>query len=475
MHTQPQPSELMERHFPHPPTAGQKRFFALMDAFVQSRAPRETFLLKGFAGTGKTSLINVLVRVLRYFDQKSLLMSPTGRAAKVMSLYGGRKAFTIHKIIFRQVEDPITGRIRFRRQENKQKDTVYIVDEASMINDQSGEFGRGGLLFELVNFIFEQPESGNKLLLIGDTAQLPPVGQALSPALNVAVLEKDFKLKVTAHLMTDVVRQKKASGILENATAIRQTITQKKFALQLQTKGRADIFRMGTDKLEDGLRYAYSKFSDRNTVIVTRSNRSATQFNQFVRRQIRFCEAEIEAGDLIMVVRNNYFWLDSNTAAGFLANGEFAEVQKVGNEEELYGLRFADLTLQLIDYPNEPAFVAKVHLDTLHSTEPQLNADMGKKLFNDMRLDYAQIEPDERKLHKMLRDDPYLNALQIKFAYALTCHKAQGGQWDAVFVDLGYLTDEMLNVETMRWVYTALTRSTQELYLMNFPDQFFHK
>ncbi|MDW7690345.1 AAA family ATPase [Flammeovirgaceae bacterium SG7u.111] len=467
------PKDLFYRYFPHEPTPGQATLFDKLGEFiVEKKRNRLTFLLKGYAGTGKTSVISAMVKTLRHFDYKYALLAPTGRAAKVISFYAKRQAFTIHKIIYKPTEDPASGRIVFKKQPNQSKNTVFIVDEASMIDDGSDYGYRNGLLTELVSYVFEKPNSGNKLMLVGDTAQLPPVHKDISPALDVLHLEQECMLKVMPHMLTDVVRQQQASGILENATAIRLQIAKRNFQINLNTKKYKDIFRMPSQKLENGLRYTYDKYGVENTSLICRSNRSATLYNQFIRKQILYYEEELSAGDILMVVKNNYFWLDDESRAGFLANGEFAEVMRVGSVEEMGGFRFANLRLQLIDYPDETPFDAKVLLDTLHSFTPNLPMEDLNKIQEQVIEDNGPFE-NPKEVETLLRENPYINALQVKYAYSLTCHKSQGSQWKAVFVDLGYLNDEMKNVELMRWVYTAITRSTDELFLVNFEPDFF--
>ncbi len=467
-------TQLLQK-FVHIPTKGQDTLFELLEEFLFEKDKttyKSIFVLKGYAGTGKTSSVSALVNTLHYLRKKAVLLAPTGRAAKVMSAYAKRKAFTIHKVVFKQTEDPNTGRLRFVRQKNYHKNTVFIVDEASMIDNSHEVYGKAGLLEELVHFIFEDTAANNQLLLVGDAAQLPPVHQQISPALDTLFLENHFKANVQTHLLTQVVRQKEASGILDNATDLRLSIAKRKFSVQFKTKHYPDIYSMNHQKLEDGLRYAYGKFGIENTSLITRSNKNAVMYNQYIRRQLLYYENEVDAGDYLMIVRNNYFWLSPESQAGFLANGEFVEVRRVRNEEEIHGFRFADITFQLVDYPNEATFEAKVLLNPLQSSSASMSAQEMRILFNEIQKEYAHIE-DEKELNKLLKIDPYLNALQVKYAYALTCHKAQGGQWDAVFIDLGYFTEEMKNVEYLRWLYTAVTRSAKELYLINFPKEFF--
>ncbi|MEM1135980.1 MAG: AAA family ATPase [Bacteroidota bacterium] len=467
--------DFIEQRFPFTPTKGQKTLFELFEIFItNTEKNKQVFLLKGYAGTGKTSAISALVNSLRFVGKKAILLAPTGRAAKVMSYYAKRKAFTIHKVIFKQTEDPNTGRLLFRRQKNYHKNMVFIVDEASMIDNNNDVYGKNGLLDELIRYVFEDLNAGNKLILVGDTAQLPPVHLDISPALDTFYIEKTFNASVTPHLLTEVVRQKEASGILENATQLRKFIAKRDFQVNLSTRQYKDIFSMSSQKLEDGMRYAYGKFGIENACIITRSNRNAVSYNLYLRRSLLFFENEIEAGDMLMVVRNNYFWLSPDSQAGFLANGEFVEVLRERNQEVVHGFRFADLTLRLVDYPDEPEFEAKVLLDTLQSSYANLPSEDSNKLYKSVLLEYHNVE-EEKERNKLLKIDPYLNALQVKYAYALTCHKSQGGQWDAVFVDLGYLTEEMKNIELLRWLYTAITRSTKELFLINFPPEFFNE
>lgn len=467
----PNATELLRSRFPHTPTPGQEALFEKLNRFILQTDKASAFLLRGYAGTGKTSVISAVVQVLRYYEYKTFLLAPTGRAAKVMSGYAHRRAFTIHKIIYRLVEDKQGGRMRYERQRNYYKNTVFIVDESSMLSDDQ-EYRRNGLLGDLLEYIFEDPYAGNKVIFVGDNAQLPPVGASESPALQAAYLEHQFGLQVTEHLLTEVVRQAQKSGILENATFIRDQIAAKRILVRFNTKPYRDIYRMTSDRLEDGLRYAYNKFGLDGTIIICRSNRSATQFNQYIRRSILFKEEEIDAGDHLMIVKNNYFWLKEDAPAGFLANGEFVEIMRINGYDEQYGFRFADLTLRLSDYPDHPAFEAKVHLGTLGSFTPALTDEESKRLMQAVRADAENIEDAEDR-YIFVRDNPYLHALQVKFAYALTCHKAQGGQWEAVFVDMGYVTDEMMNMDFMRWVYTAITRASGELYLVNFKPEFF--
>ncbi|MBC7922356.1 MAG: AAA family ATPase [Ferruginibacter sp.] len=443
------------------------------DFLLDEERFRATFLLRGYAGTGKTTLVSALVRVVEKFRYKVVLMAPTGRAAKVMATYSNRTAHTIHKKIYRQVADAYSGHLVFQRQKNYHTGTLFIVDEASMIGDES-EAGGKGLLGDLIDYVFESET--NKLLLVGDAAQLPPVGKLISAALDSTYLREHYGLAVLEKELTEVMRQAEQSGILLNATTLRKNVDPSAppdaVQIQLTTKSFKDIYRMSSDKLEDGLRYAYGKYGKENTILICRSNKAATQYNRYIRQVIHGNENEIDAGDLLMIVRNNYFFLGEDAPAGFLANGDFVEVAKVKRTEELHGFRFATLVLRLLDYPEQPEFEAKIFLETLHSDAPALEREKNLQLYNRVANDYAGIRT-KRDRNEAIRRDPYLNALQVKFAYALTCHKSQGGQWNAVFVDQGYLTQELINIEFVRWLYTAITRATNELFLVNFHPQFF--
>lgn len=463
-----QPEEALLKNFPFEPTADQAALFKKLDVFISSRTNRrEVFMLKGFAGTGKTTVVRALVKILNQFGYKYLLLAPTGRAAKVMSSYTRTPASTIHKKIYRQSANAFTEGMVFNRQPNKLADTIFIVDEASMISDEKA-FGDSGLLQDLIAYVFEK--KNNKLLLIGDTAQLPPVNQTVSPSLNVDYLTNNFNCHVDQIELRQVMRQAQESGILMNATSLREQLRQGVPDLKLQTRSYKDIYRMTGEKLEDGLRYAYNKFGIDNTSVICRSNKNANQYNQHIRRQIFFYEDEINVEDYLMIVRNNYFWVPPESHIGFMANGDFVEVTKIIRYQEMYGFRFADVMIRFVDYPDEPDMEVKIMLDTLYTETPALPQDKNRQLYQEVLQDYADLPSKKEKMEQM-RQNPYLNALQVKFAYALTCHKAQGGQWKAVFVDHGFLKEDMVNTDFARWLYTAVTRSAEELFLVNFNPQ----
>ncbi len=466
------PSQLLKKKFPFRPTNGQNLFFDQMDDFLIEEAGleryRDCFLLKGYAGTGKTTLISTVIKTAAQFGYKTVLLAPTGRAAKVMSNYSKKVALTIHKKIYK-VSSDANGHLLFELQPNYSENTLFIVDEASMISDES-DFASRSLLADLIDYVFDKP--GNKLMLVGDTAQLPPVGKISSPALDRFYLEKHFLMSVFEEELTEVMRQEEHSGILKNATTLRDVLRTEGAAIQIETSKFRDIYRMTSEKLEEGLRYAYDKYGVENTILITRSNKSAVQYNEYIRRAIHFCEEEIDAGDRLMVVRNNYSVLDDDSPISFIANGDFVELLKIKRTEERYGFRFADVILRFTDYENIPEFEAKIFLDTLHSSSPNLSVSENKQLYEAVSEDYQHLKTKKQKLDA-IRKDPFLNALQVKFSYALTCHKSQGGQWSAVFIDQGYLPEDQINEDFVRWLYTAMTRSTEEVFLMNFYPKFF--
>ena len=467
-----QPSELIKQNIPYTLTTEQDELLGLLDTFITAKnTQRSAFLIKGYAGTGKTMIISELVQVVKNFGYKTALVAPTGRAAKVLATYSKKRAYTIHKKIYRQT-DTNGGGLVFQRMPNTAENTIFIVDEASMISDKA-DFGKKSLLEDLISFVFSNIYANNKILFIGDNAQLPPVGETESPALQEDFLRASYGLDITFKQLTQVMRQEKESGILHNATQLRENIAQENYKLNFKTKGFKDFYKMTSDRLEDGLIYAYNKYGAKNTIVVCRSNKTANQYNQYIRKVIRGAEEEIELGDLLMIVKNNYSVLQNeDDSIGFLANGDFVEIVKAGNFEEKYGLRFVTLTLRLLDYPDSEPFEAKVMLDTLYTNTPSLPQEDYQKLLEAVKADYADIT-QVKKRNEALKADEYMNALQVKFAYALTCHKSQGGQWDAIFVEQGYLTDDNLNLEFLRWLYTGVTRATKEVFLVNFHERFF--
>jgi exodeoxyribonuclease-5 len=467
-------SEIL-RNLGKSPTSGQVDLSLKLADFVADSDSDSVFILKGYAGTGKTTMLSSLVKTFMNFKFTSVLLAPTGRAAKVLSGYSGHNAYTIHKSIYRQ-QSSSDGMGRFVLNKNLLKDAFFIVDEASMVSNSSSEssiFGSGRLLEDLIEYVYSG--SNCRLILVGDTAQLPPVGLDISPALTKEELDFYDRL-VFEHELTEVVRQDKNSGILYNATFIRNLITEEYFIpgyFHLELSGFDDIRRLGGADLIEEISTCYDRFGMFETIVVTRSNKRANKFNEGIRSTILYKESAISVGDLIMIVKNNYFWLEANETIDFIANGDIAEIVTIYKHEELYGFRFANVSLRLIDYP-DIEFDCKILLDTLSIESAALTSEQNRKLFDAVAEDYQEIRSKKKRWEK-IRENPYFNALQVKFAYAVTCHKAQGGQWKAVFVDQGYLTEEMLNVEFLRWLYTAFTRPTERLYLVNFNKEFFEE
>lgn len=470
---------LIAQSYPFAPTAEQLIFCAKATSFLTQNEPHKCFILRGYAGTGKTTSVAALVKALPFFNTKVVLLAPTGRAAKVISNYTGKTALTIHKKIYRK-RSAVATEMAFQLAPNLAENTLFIIDEASMIADEWNPQNGSSFLKDLIEFVFQPAPNGKDkncaLLFVGDTAQLPPVGSLDSPALNEKYLETNFGLQVTAVELKEVVRQEKKSGILANATMLRKLINEyeddKKILPKFLTKSYKDIFSMTGIKLVEGLEYAYSKFGIENSLVVCRSNKSANVYNNQIRARLLYRDEELSGGDQIMVVRNNYFWLPENPKAAFIANGDMAKITRVRREEERYGLRFAEVNLEFLDFPEVGTVTCKVILDTLQAETPNLPYEKSKQLFEGLMLDYDHLNSKREKM-QAIKEDPYYNALQIKFAYAVTCHKAQGGQWDAVFVDQGYLTDEMIDIDFLRWLYTALTRAKRELFLVNFAQNLF--
>ena len=470
----------MERHelygrltqsFGFEPTEGQSVVLYHLAAFLLSQKENPTYVLRGYAGTGKTSLVKTLVRTLPAIGMRYVLMAPTGRAAKVLSNYTGQNASTIHRKIYQAMTYP-DGSIRIARAENKYKHTLFIVDEASMIGEQK-EFGGSSLLDDLLSYVFSGEDC--RLLLIGDTAQLPPVESNESPALNCDYLKSQFPITAATYELTEVKRQALESGILYNATDIRELISQSlyEYALPIfHLQGFDDIQKIEPETFEEMLHNAFANISDNEAVIVCKSNKRANMFNQAIRGRILNIEGEIATGDKLMVVKNNYFWAEGNNAISFIANGDMAEIRKIKHFEDMYGFRFADVELSFTDYPDAPNIEAKILLDTLNSNSPSLTNEESQQLFTAIEEDYMDI-PNRRERYKEMKKNPWFNALQVKFAYALTCHKTQGGQWNSVFIDSSLNLKETLEVEDLRWLYTALTRAQERVYFVNFKDEFF--
>ena len=464
-------NSILTKSLEHSPTPSQEKLLSKLASFISSSKKEEVFLMKGYAGTGKTTTVKALINTLKSYRIKSVLLAPTGRAAKVLNGYTGQSAYTIHKKIYRQ-KSAKDGFGDFALEKNLHKNTYFIVDEASMISNQSSEiaaFGSGRLLDDLIQYVYEG--YGCKLVLIGDTAQLPPVKMDLSPALIAQNIE-GYGLAVEEAYLTDVLRQSKDSGILANATRLREILLQDVNDFpKISAEHFSDIEYLSGADLVETISDAYDTKGMEETVIVTRSNKRANQFNQGIRNQILWREEELSAGDYLMIVKNNYYWTADEEDMDFIANGDVAEVLSVKGYQELYGYRFADVILRFIDY-NDLEIEVKILIDTLHSNSASLTRDENKTLFYNVMEDYQDVKGKKARYQKV-KDNPYFNALQVKFSYAVTCHKAQGGQWQTVFVDHGYLTEDMINKEFLRWLYTAFTRATEKLYLINFHKSFF--
>ena len=456
------------------PTEGQRTVLYHISAFLLSEKPNPAYLLQGYAGTGKTTLVTTLVKTLPQIGMRYQLLAPTGRAAKVLSGYTGKTAYTIHTKIYR-FQQYADGSFRMTRAENKSKNTVFIVDECSMISDDYSN-GRS-LLDDLIGYVFSGENC--RLLLIGDNAQLPPVGLDNSPANDINVLKNEFGLTVAAYELTEVMRQEEESGILWNATNIRKSLNELPVQLPIfDTQEFPDVHRIEPQEFEELLWQNFNGKNNNEAVIICNSNKRANMYNQAVRARILQEEGEISTGDKLMVVKNNYFWTDEDQQISFIANGDMIELMRINNTEEMYGFHFADVEIQLIDYPDAPNLSVKILLETLTSDSPALTQEESDRLYKSIEEDYMDI-PNKRDRYKSMRQNPYFNALQVKFGYALTCHKTQGGQWLTVFIDAPYIKNvetqdfASLQVSDLRWFYTAVTRAQKQLYFVNFNDDYF--
>ena len=459
-------TELLRR-LPYEPNPQQMELVAALSKFAADTDERSLFLLNGYAGTGKTSLMSAFVNSLPAIRCRAEMLAPTGRAAKVLAAYSGRSAFTIHRKIYQSRRyDPADARFSLAR--NNHKDTIFVVDEASMIANNPNEgaiFGTGCLLDDLITYVYSGERC--RLVLLGDVAQLPPVGYTDSPALSSAVLQ-GYGLSVYSFSLTEVARQRHDSGILHNATAIRDIIASGHLqAPTIRISGFPDVEVVTGEYLAERVEDCYNTDGVEETIIVTRSNKRAVMFNQGIRGRVLYMESEITTGDMLLVAKNNYFWAEDYEGIDFIANGDVAVVKRITHQTELYGFRFADVTLEFPDYGTE--LDAKIILDALYSESPALNREQANNLYMAVMEDYADI-PQKREKFKQLKKNPYFNALQVKFAYSVTCHKAQGGQWKNVFIDMGYIPEEAFsNIDFYRWLYTSFTRATSRIFLINPP------
>lgn len=465
--------KILRQNFPFSPTLKQDIFLQQIAQFVAGGGKDDLFVLKGYAGTGKTTIISTLVNHLADAKMKYVLLAPTGRAAKVISGYSNRQAFTIHKRIYFPKKGAGEG-MGFTLQINKFKDTVFIVDEASMIGDTPSDsklYENGSLLDDLMSYVYTGTNC--KLILVGDTAQLPPVNSDMSPALDINGLAREYYKDVQHIELDEVMRQAEQSGILYNATELREILKSAFIdTFQFKVKGFKDIVRLtdGYD-IQDAIHHAYSNYSIEDTAFIVRSNKRANAYNQQIRARILDRESELATGDYLMVVKNNYFWLDEKSEAGFIANGDIIEVLEIFRIEELYGFKFARVKIRLVDYPNQIPLETVLLLNTLTSESPSLTYEESNRLYHEVQMDFAD-EPTQFKRFLKIKQNPHFNALQVKFSYAMTCHKSQGGQWNTVFIEQPYLP-EGIDRDYIRWLYTAVTRAKDKLYLIGFKDEAF--
>ncbi|MDO4780394.1 MAG: AAA family ATPase [Bacteroides sp.] len=462
--------EQIKFFFPYEPTLEQEKVIKALSEFVSNYNNSEAFIMQGYAGTGKTSIVSSLVKALKHTGAKTVLLAPTGRAAKVFSSYSNSKAHTIHKHIYWQKTGADLS-ANYTLKENLHTNTLFIIDESSMISSQYGAngFGSGVLLDDLMQYIYN--DKGCKALFVGDTAQLAPIGEDYTAALSSDVIGS-YGVDVIQMEMKKVLRQSEQSGILWNATQIRIKINDEDYINlpKIKISGFADIKVIGSADIIDEIGNSYSKVGKEDTIIICRSNKRANIFNKGVRAQVLWCEGELENGDMIMIAKNNYMWTEEIAEIDFIANGESAIVRRVRKTRELYDFRFADVTLS---FPNleDIEIDVTILLDTLNNDSPALPQHEQERLYNNVMEDYEDIKNKAERI-KQLKTNQYYNALQVKYAYAITCHKSQGGQWKHVFIDQAYMSKEYITPDFPKWLYTAFTRATDTLYLMNYPEEF---
>lgn len=463
---------LLQKQFPFQPTVKQDVFFQKIAHFLTNTNSDEIFVLKGYAGTGKTTVISTIVNNLSVIGKKYVLLAPTGRAAKVIANYSNKPAFTIHKKIYYPKKGK-SGGVSFTMKENKHTNTLFIVDESSMISDVNSEsklYENGSLLDDLISYVY----NGNncKMILLGDTAQLPPVQLDISPALDTEKLALQYNKEVFSIELDEVMRQEEYSGILCNATELREILKSTFFdEFKFNLEGYKDIVRLsdGLD-IQDAIQRAYSNYSIEDTCFIVRSNKRANQYNQQIRSKILDKDSALAVGDYLMVVKNNYFWLKESDEAGFIANGDIIEVLEIFGFKDLYDFNFAKVKVRMVDYPNQKPFETMLLLNTITSESPSLTYDESNHLYQEVMKDY-EGEAQYRKFLKV-KNNEYFNALQVKFSYAITCHKSQGGQWNTVFIEQPYLPNGV-DIDYIRWLYTAVTRAKDKLYLIGFKDASF--
>lgn len=465
----------LKKKFPFEPTLKQNIVLEQLARFVLDDGNESIYLLKGYAGTGKTSIVGSLVANLWQIKKSAILMAPTGRAAKVISNYSKKEAFTIHKKIYFPKKEK-GGGVNFTLQPNKHKNTIFIVDEASMISDVASNtknFENSSLLDDLMQYVYTGFNC--KLLLIGDKAQLPPVKADISPALDAQTLELNYGKNVISIELDEVVRQQRESGILANATRLREVLHNEFYeSLKFNLKGFNDIVRMIDGyEIMDAINDSYSENGHEDTAIIVRSNKRANLYNQNIRQRILFNENELTVGDFLMVVKNNYFWIKPTTEAGFIANGDIVQVLEIFSFISLYGFRFAEVKIQMVDYPKMKPFETVLLLDTIEAETPSLTYEDSNRLYLEVQKDYED-ETTKYKRFIKTKNNQFFNALQVKFSYAITCHKSQGGQWKSIFIEQPYLP-KGVNKDYVRWLYTAVTRAEEKVYLIGFKDDFFEQ
>jgi len=463
----------LQKKFPYQPTYNQDIFFQKIAIFLTEIQNETIFVLKGYAGTGKTTVISTIVNSLSEINKKAILLAPTGRAAKVIANYSNKPAFTIHKKIYFPKKNS-GGGVSFTMQQNKHKNTVFIVDEASMISDTNSDsklYENGSLLDDLISYVYSGTNC--KMILLGDTAQLPPVNLDISPALDIHTLSIHYNKEVESIELDEVMRQEENSGILHNATELRELLKES-FITEFRFNLRKfkDIVRLvdGYD-IQDAIDSAYSNYSIEDTAFIVRSNKRANQYNEQIRSKILSRDSELSTGDFLMVVKNNYFWLKDSDQAGFIANGDIIEVLEMFVIKELYGFKFAKVKIRMIDYPDQKPFETVLLMDTIKSESPSLTFEESNRLYQEVMKDYENETTKYKKFQKV-KENEYFNALQVKFSYAITCHKSQGGQWNTVFIEQPYLPNG-IDSDYVRWLYTAMTRAKNKLYLIGFKDDSF--
>ena len=464
---------LAKNHFSFKLTTKQDLTLYKLSEFILNEDDNSLFILKGYAGTGKTTILSSIINNLWKIKKSGVLMAPTGRAAKVLSNYTNTEANTIHKKIYFPKKNS-SGNIDFVLQTNKSKNTIFIVDEASMISSTSQNkklFDTTSLLSDLIQFVYSGYKC--KIIFIGDTAQLPPVNSKLSPSLDPDYLRENYNKNVLSIELDEVVRQEVLSGILNNATILRESLIDEDFEeFKFNISGFNDIIRLqdGEDII-NSLTDSYNIFGKEETALIVRSNKRANLYNQQIRNRILFNENELSVGDNLMVVKNNYYWLKSTSEAGFIANGDIIKILEISRIVDLYDFRFAEVSVQMIDYPKMKPFDTVLMLDTINLETPSLNYEKANHLYNEVMKDYVSEKVKYKRFLKV-KNNKYFNALQVKFSYAMTCHKSQGGQWTSVFVEQPYLPNG-IDKDFIRWLYTALTRAKEKLYLIGFKDEFF--